>query len=204
MPSIFTLSLYSPSYRQAFDSLLVYLVSLVDQFCCLLSNSAYSGSSTVDVTVAFKELTVGMQDSMQEVEPRKRKEYERKRDKRMNWRIIINESDCSLHLQYHQLLDMEMGMNVLLPSPSVDLLVGVILTYYVDPRYFNRKRIGSSSRLISSQQWYFDLYFRCTLRSRFSFRNSFQLRIIPSQACRFVIDITSISTSTTPMLCWTN
>ena len=123
MPSVFTLSLYSPSYRQAFDSLFILFQLNVDQFCCLLSNTEYSGSSMVDVSVAFKELTVGMQDSAQEAEPRKRKEYERKRDKRMNWRIIINESDCSLHLQYHQLLDMEMGRNFLLPSPSVDIFV---------------------------------------------------------------------------------
>lgn len=78
----------------------------------------------MNASTGFKEVNIGLMDASREGgELRKRRMEEKRRDKRMNWNIVIGESDCSLYLQYHQYHDMESGINRLLPSPSVDLTV---------------------------------------------------------------------------------
>ena len=78
----------------------------------------YDGNSVVKDDLNMESISIGLEDAPSEGEKKKKD-----KDKRKNWTITIGNTLCSLLIQYHQYHDLELGVNSLIPSPSVVVIV---------------------------------------------------------------------------------
>lgn len=89
--------------------------------------------------IEFSQVDIAFGDASRDYDSRKYRQEEKRRDKRMNWQIIVGESSCKLQIQYHQYHDMESRINMVLPSPAVSISVDICIVlvkyrYVVLPR----------------------------------------------------------------------
>lgn len=91
---------------------------MLDRFCCYFLNLLYDGSSIIDSEFGCQDLIVSFRNENTGDDFSYRRE-DRRKDKRMNWSLSINDVDCHVWLQYQQY----QGISSLIPLPSVFLTV---------------------------------------------------------------------------------
>ena len=102
--------------------------SLADRFCCYFLNLLYNGSSLIDSELDIQDIVISFRNENISDDFSYRRE-DRRRDKRMNWSIAINDTNCRFWLQYTQY----QGGSSLIPLPSVFLTV--FPTIFVNIRF---------------------------------------------------------------------
>ena len=112
------LSVHNLSFTQTFDSFDFGFVSPPDRFCCYFLNLLYNGSSLIDSELDIQDVIVSFRNETFSDDFSYRRE-DRRRDKRMNWSIAINDTNCRFWLQYMHC----QGSASLFPLPSVFLTV---------------------------------------------------------------------------------